>query len=170
MSFTLNAKAFQHGLLKNKLVIVINHHNAPGTIHCGYESRLLSESNEEVGCGSSRNQWIDGDNTKAFFLAATEALRAVPVGSNVDLVCTLDYAIEELSRTADQRRASDYRKTDGSLLEDHAAYKLIDELVEAKKITLTARRPSGYDEHCRMKALKSELRGHPKVGPFGVAS
>lgn len=170
MSFALNPKAFHPGSLKNKLVIVINHHTAPGTFHCGYESRLLSESNEVMGCGSSRNQWIEGDNTKAFFLAVTEALRATSDGSDVEVLGTLDYAVEELNRTAEQRRATGYLKSDGSLLEDHAAYKLIDEIVEAKKIKLSARRPSGYEELCLIKALKRELRKHPMVGPFGTAS
>ncbi len=170
MSFALTPEAVQYGSSKTKLVIATNHHTAPGTFHCDYESRLLSEINQVIGCGSSRNQWIEGDNTKAFFLAVIEALLAVPVASEMELVSPLQYAVRELCRTAEQRRATGYLKSDGSLLEDHAAYKRIDEIVEAKQIVLSARAPQGYDEMRHMKELKSELRKHPKVSPFGVAS
>lgn len=170
MSFTLSPEAVQVGSPKSRLVIVTNHRGAPGTFQCDYESRLLSTSNQVIGCGSSRNKWIEGDNTKAFFEALIEALLALPVGSNLELISTLQYAVTELCRTAEQRRATDYIKSNGNLLEDHAAYKRIDGIVETKNMVLSARAPHGYEEKCHIQALKSELRKHPRVGPFGVAS
>lgn len=153
------------------VVIVTNHRGAPGNLNCGYEGRLLSEDNEVIGCGSSRNELIEGDHTKAVFAGAISLLLALPDGSHAELLNTLNYAVEELNCDRQQRQATGYLKSDGkSLLEDHVALKRIDEIVEAKNLTLSARRPSSYEEMCHVKALKAELRKHPNVVPFSVAS
>jgi hypothetical protein len=131
----------------------------------------LSENNEVIGCGSSRNERIEGDHTKAFFPALIEVLLVIPDGHEIEVLSTLKYAVEELGRTPAQRDSTGYFKSDGkTLLEDHAALKRVDELIIAKDIRLSARKPIGYEEMCHVKALKDELGKHPKVSPFGAAT
>ncbi|RDJ16945.1 hypothetical protein [Rhizobium grahamii] len=154
-----------------RLVIATNHHNAPGYKSCNHASRLLSENDKVIGCGSSRNERLDGDQTKAVYPALTEVLLAVPNGSDVEVLNTLNHVVAELSRTASQRRAAGYLKADGKeLLEDHAALMRIDEIVEAKGLHLHARRPVTYEERCHAKALLDEIRCYPPSPPFGQAA
>ena len=171
MSFKLNPEAFLPGSLKTRSVIVTNHHNAPGNKSCNYASRLLSENDEVIGCGSSRNERLEGDQTKAFYPALIEVLLILPDGSDLDVLTTLKHIIDELSRTSAQRRATCYLKKDGkTLLEDHAALVRIDEILEAKNLHVSARRPSTYQERSHAKALLDEIREYPLVSPFGRAA
>ncbi|TBF42880.1 hypothetical protein [Rhizobium leguminosarum] len=148
-----------------------NHHNAPGNKSCNHASRLLSEDDEVIGCGSSRNERLEGDQTKAVHPALIEVLLAVPDGSDVELLSTLNHVVEELSRTAAQRKATCYLKKDGkTLLEDHAALVRIDEILEAKNLRLSARRPSTYQERSHAKTLLDEIREFPPTTPFGRAA
>jgi len=171
VSFALNPNAFHSGSHLSRLLVAANHHRAPGNNSCSFASRLLSEDNEVIGCGSSRNEWLEGDQTKAIPRALIEALPVLPNGSVVELLCNAKHIVDELSRPPEDRKVRRYLKADGkTLLKDHAALRQIDKIVKEKGLLLSARFPATYEELCLADELLEEIRSYPVVSPFGRAA
>jgi len=151
--------------------VVTNHHRTPGNNSCSFASRLLSEENEVIGCGSSRNEWLEGDQTKAICPALLEVLPVLPNGSAVELLSKAKHIVDELSRSAEDREVRRYLKADEkTLLKDHAALRQIDKIVKERGLLLSARFPTAYEELCLADELLEEVRGYPVVSPFGRAA
>ncbi|MDV4155768.1 hypothetical protein [Rhizobium brockwellii] len=172
MSFSLNSNAALDGSVTSKLVIATSDHKSPGNPLCAFAVRLLSKFNEEIGYGESGQERLEGDHTKAFFPAVIEVLQKLPLGSKVEVISNLSYVISELCRPASERRATCYSTRNGKdLLGDHAAYRQIDEIVEARSLTLSARRPLDYEERRHYKEVH-ELAHNlaARLSPVGAVS
>lgn len=121
-----------------------------------YAWALVDENNRIVA--RDRNPFGDGgqgDHTKGFFPAIRSGLLPVEAGRNVEVVIELKYVRDLLNSPSSERRRRGYLKSDKKPLADREQLIALDDDLEARLISISARTPNGADEQGQIAKLQS---------------
>lgn len=117
----------------------------------------LVDQNSKVLAGDSNpsGDGGKGDHTKGFFPAIRSGLSRVEPEGSVEVVVDLKYVRDLLNSPSSERRRKGYRRADKKPLADQTELIALDDDLDARRISISARAPNGCDELVRIAKLQS---------------
>lgn len=98
-----------------------------------------------------------GHHDKGLYPVILEAMKAVPAGSEVRIICRSRYLVTEINRPSAHRIATGYLKTNGKPLSEVSLLRQIDEVTAAKSLVISAAPPETDNDHRDSSEIRVQL-------------